>query len=445
MMSGVSPSACAAPVLVLALFFAPCATFSQDVHYERFRIMAPASPGGGWDQTARSLAECLRAEGIAQVVEVENVSGAAGTIGLARFATAYRGDGDALLVTGLVMLSAILMNESPVSLAEVTPIARLTGEYEVRVGPAASPLRSLTDLATALRREPGAVSFAGGSAGGTDQLLLGLFAREVSVDPRGTNYIAFSGGGDSLAALLGNQVSAGISGLSEYAPHIESGSLRALAVSSPERLPGVDIPTFREQGLELSLANWRGLFAPPGIPRAERESLLNAVDRLVRSRGWQDVLTRNGWVDLYLPGDGFERFLRLEQRRVASLVRDLGTGESKSASSNIAEMVFPAVVGVGLLVLGASLFLTRGRPEAPPPGNRRALAFVSLGAVADVALLELAGFIAASSVLFWCAARGFGSRRWARDALLGLALSTGAYLLFTRALSLSLPAGRLFP
>jgi len=405
--------------------------------------MAPASPGGGWDQTARALAEVLLGEGLARVVEVENVSGAAGTIGLARFASSYRGEGDALLVTGLVMLSAIVMNESPVSLAEVTPIARLTGEYEVLVVPAASPFRSLADLTTALRRDPGAVSFAGGSAGGTDQLLLGLLAREVVVDPASTNYIAFSGGGDSLAALLGNQVAAGISGLSEYAPHIESGSLRALAISSSDPLPGVGILTFREQGIELALANWRGLVAPPGLRGPARDSLVNAIDRLVRTRKWQEVLERTGWVDLYLPGDRFGQFLRSEQRRIASVVRDLGSATA-TGENEIAEMVFPGIVGVGLLVSGGLLLARRGS-ESRAPGNPRALGFVFMGAVANVVLLEPTGFIVASSVLFVCTARGFGSRRWARDAFLGLALSAGAYFLFTRALSLSLPAGRLLP
>jgi len=433
-------------LLVLALALLSSSSFSQESRYDRLRIMAPASPGGGWDQTARALAAVLREEGIARVVEVENVSGAAGTIGLSRFASAYRGQGDALLVTGLVMLSAIVMNESPVSLAEVTPIARLTGEYEVLVVPAASDFRSLADLTAALRRDPGAVSFAGGSAGGTDQLLVGLLAREVGVDPASTNYIAFSGGGDSLAALLGSQVAAGVSGLSEYAPHIESGSLRALAISSPDPVPGVDILTFREQGLDLAIANWRGIVAPPGIPGPSRDSLVSAVDRLVRTPSWQEVLARYGWVDLYLPGDRFEQFLRLEQRRVGAVVRDLGGVQRASASGSgeIAEMVFPGIVGVGLLVSGGLLLARRGS-EPRASGNGRALGFVTLGAVADVILLEPAGFIAASSVLFCCAARGFGSRRWARDAVLGLAFSTGAYLLFTRALSLSLPAGRLFP
>jgi putative tricarboxylic transport membrane protein len=433
-------------LLVLALALVPATALSQEALYQRLRIMAPASPGGGWDQTARSLADVFRKEGLARVVEVENVSGAAGTIGLTRFASSYRGEDDALLVTGLVMLSAIVMNESPVSLAEVTPIARLTGEYEVLVVPAVSPFRSLADLTAALRSDPGAVSFAGGSAGGTDQLLLALLASEIGVDPASTNYIAFSGGGDSLAALLGSQVSAGVSGLSEYAPHIESGSLRALAVSSPDPVPGVDILTFRQQGVDLSLANWRGLVAPPGIRASERESLVNAIDRLVRTPSWREVLERYGWVDLYLPGDRFDRFLRSEQRRIASVVRDLGADASASAagSAGIADMVFPGIVGVGLLVSGGFLLARRGS-ESQAPGNRRALGYVCLGAVADVVLLEPAGFIAASSVLFCCTARGFGSRSWAGDAILAVFFSSGAYVLFTRVLGLSLPAGRLFP
>jgi putative tricarboxylic transport membrane protein len=404
--------------------------------------MAPAAPGGGWDQTARSLAAALREEGLTRVVEVENVSGAAGTIGLARFASAYRGEEDALLVTGLVMMSAIVMNNSPVSLAEVTPIARLTGEYEVLVVPAASPFRSLADLTAALRRNPGSVSFAGGSAGGTDQLLLGLLAKKAGVDPAATNYIAFSGGGESLAALLGNQVAAGISGLSEYAPHIESGSLRALAVSASEPMPGIDIPTFRQQGFDLVLANWRGLVAPPAIRGAARESLVNVIDRLVRTRAWQQALERNGWVDLYLPGDRFAQFLRSEQNRIAAVVRDLGAASSEPEAG---EMVLPGVVGVGLLVSSGLLLARRGAAERRPPGNRRALGYLGLGAAADVILLEPAGFVVASTVLFWCAARGFGSGRWARDAILGLVFSAFAYVLFTRALSLSLPAGRFFP
>ena len=177
-----------------------------------YSIMAPAGPGGGWDQTARAMQEALTSAGISANVQVNNVPGAGGTIGLAQFAQEANGDPSRLIVGGYVMVGAILTNKSPVTLDQVTPIARLTGEYEVIVVPAASDLKTLADLAARLKADPGAVSWAGGSAGGTDHITAGLFAKTVGVDPRAVNYVAFSGGGEALAAVLGAQTTVGISG-----------------------------------------------------------------------------------------------------------------------------------------------------------------------------------------------------------------------------------------
>jgi len=185
--------------------------------YQSLRIIAPAAPGGGWDQTGRVMQQVLQRAGIVRTVPVENVPGAAGTIGLARFIGAERGRGDVVMVSGLIMLSAIVTHASPVTLREVTPIARLTGEYEVVVVPAPSPLRSLADLVEAFRMHPESISWGGGSAGGSDQILAGLIADAVGVAPRRVNYIAFSGGGEAMSAILGGQVSVGVSGLAEVA------------------------------------------------------------------------------------------------------------------------------------------------------------------------------------------------------------------------------------
>ncbi|MEO5739340.1 MAG: tripartite tricarboxylate transporter substrate-binding protein, partial [Vicinamibacterales bacterium] len=181
--------------------------------YQHLRIIAPAAPGGGWDQTARVMQQVLQRAGIVHTSSVENIPGAAGTIGLARFIGAERGNGDVVMVSGLIMLAAIVTHASPVTLREITLIARLTGEYEVIVVPAASPFRSLDDLVRAFRERPESISWGGGSAGGTDQMLAGLVADAVGVSPRRVNYIAFSGGGESMSAILGGQVSAGINGL----------------------------------------------------------------------------------------------------------------------------------------------------------------------------------------------------------------------------------------
>jgi putative tricarboxylic transport membrane protein len=287
-------------------------------------IMAPAAPGGGWDQTARAMQDALQKAGAASNVQVTNVAGAGGTIGLAQFVADSAGKGDALMVNGLVMVGAILTNASPVTLDEVTPIARLTGEYEVIVVPASSALQDLGDLMEAFKADPGAIAWAGGSAGGTDHILVGLLAKEAGVDPAAVNYVPFSGGGEALAALLANDVAAGVSGYGEFAGQIASGDLRALAISAPERVEGIDIPTIMEQGVPVDLVNWRAVVAPPDISDADRQALIDAVGTMVASDAWQATLKERSWMDLYLPGDEFAAFLDNDEERVATVLKDIG-------------------------------------------------------------------------------------------------------------------------
>lgn len=442
-----------------ALFIVLTASSSAQQRFglDHLRIVAPAAPGGGWDQTARAMQAALSAEGLVGLVEVENIPGAAGTIGLARFVNTARGNETALLVTGLVMMGAIVTNGSPVSLSQVTPIARVTGEYEAIVVPAGSPFRTMNNLVAAFRSNPGAVSWAGGSAGGTDQILVGLIARAAGGDADKANYVAFAGGGEAVAALLGNQVSAGVSGLGEFAAQVANGSLRALAISSSARVPGLDVPTLKEQGLDVELANWRGIVAPPGISIAARQRLIETIDRMVAGHAWRRTLARTGWADLYLPGDRFGAFLRAEQTRIGVVIRSLTPANDRAQAGRASALVFPAIVAIGLLAIGIGLVIQRlrsgsdsgaeqqnsagGRGFSHAPGNLRAASFVGAGAILNLLLVERAGFVVASSILFWCAARGFGSRRPLRDVVVAIALAVTAYLVFTRGLSLALPAG----
>ena len=292
-------------------------------------IMAPAAPGGGWDQTARALQQVMQQEQLAANPQVINVPGAGGTIGLARTVNAHSGDPDFLMVTGLIMMGAILTNDSAVSLDQVTPIARLIGEYEVLVVPAESPYRTLEDFVAAWRSDPGAQAIAGGSAGGTDHMLAGLLAQAVGVDVTRVNYLPHSGGGESLASLLGGHVAAGINGFAELQSYIEDGSLRALAISSEQRVEGLDIPTFVEQGVDVTLANWRGVAAPPGIDERQKQSLIMLVDRVYKSPAWKEILERNNWIDLYLSGQAFETFLDREAPRVEAVLKSIGLVKEK--------------------------------------------------------------------------------------------------------------------
>jgi putative tricarboxylic transport membrane protein len=296
---------------------------AQAASFDRLSIIAPAAPGGGWDSTARSMQEVLQAAGIAKSVQVENVTGAGGTVGLAQFVR-KRGDGKALMATGLVMAGAILTNKSPVSLADVTPIARLTTEWQSIAVPVQSDIKTVKDLVDKLKANPGAVSWGGGSAGGTDHMTAGLFARTVGVDPSKVNYVAHSGGGESLASILGGHVTVGINSASEFAELVKAGQLRFIAVSSPERLPGIDAPTFKELGIDLVFSNWRGVVAPPGISDADRKALAEAVDQMVKSPQWKAMLEKRGWLDAYMPQAEFEAFLKEERGRVEATLRSVG-------------------------------------------------------------------------------------------------------------------------
>ena len=289
-----------------------------------YTIMAPAAPGGGWDQTARSMQQALQAEGISGNVQVTNVPGAGGTIGLAQFVNQYNANPNALIVGGYVMVGAVLTNASPVSLANVTPIARLTGESDVIVVPAASELQSVDDLIAKLKADPGSVSWAGGSAGGVDHIAAGLFAKTVGVDPTMVNYIAYSGGGEALAAVLGNQVTVGISGLGEFDAQIQSGDLRALASTGAARLADSDIPTLSESGVDLVVENWRMVAAAPGITEEQKAAINADIEKLVASATWKQILETNGWQDMYLAGAAFDTQLAADIDATSAILKDIG-------------------------------------------------------------------------------------------------------------------------
>ncbi|PZO67790.1 MAG: C4-dicarboxylate ABC transporter substrate-binding protein [Paracoccus denitrificans] len=289
-----------------------------------YTIMAPANPGGGWDQTARTMQDVLQKDGISKRVQVVNVPGAGGTVGLAQFAAQNKGKPDALLVGGYVMVGAILTNNSPVSLSDVTPIARLTGEYEAIVVPTASPLQTIDDLVAALKKDPGAVSWAGGSAGGTDHIAVGLIAQAAGVDPTKINYVAYSGGGEAMAAILGNQVTAGISSLGEFASQIQSGSMRLLAVSGPERIEGFDAPTLKESGLDVELQNWRMVAAAPGLTDEQKAAVTADIEKMAKSAEWQEQLKTKGWSDTFLAGPEFDAELAKDISATETVLKSIG-------------------------------------------------------------------------------------------------------------------------
>jgi len=300
-----------------ALLFAGAASAQPNL-----KIMIPANPGGGWDQTGRHLAAAMQSAKLVSSVQFENKGGAAGAIGLAQFVNASRGDANALLIGGMVMVGGTYLQNSPVTLAQVTPIARLTSEWEVIVVPAGSPHKTMADLVKAFKANPGAVSWGGGSAGGTDHILVGLIAKAVGVAPARINYVPFKGGGEAIAAIVGGHVTAGVSGVGEFAEQIKGGRMRALGVSAPGRVEG--IPSLKEQGIGVELGNWRGIFAAPGISTAQRDALLKLVRDATATPAWKGTLAKLGWSGEFLGGDDYAKFLADDTVRIAGIIDSLG-------------------------------------------------------------------------------------------------------------------------
>ena len=273
------------------------------------KLMIPANPGGGWDGTGRALGAALQEAGAAKAVTYENKGGAAGAIGLAQFYNARRGDGEALMVMGAVMLGGEIRNKPPVSLAQVTPIARLTTEYNVFVVPANSPFRTMADVVAQFKKDPGSVKWGGGSAGSTEHVAIAMLAREVGVDPMKINYVPFRGGGEAVAAIIGGNVSAGGSGYSEFQPYIESGRMRAIGVTSDVRQKGIPVPTMKEMGFNVVLGNWRGVYGAAGISDAQRKALVDMVVKATRTKSWAESLDKNKWTPAFLAGQPFADFV----------------------------------------------------------------------------------------------------------------------------------------
>ena len=286
------------------------------------KMMIPANPGGGWDQTGRNLAEAMQAAKVISGAQFENKGGAGGTLGLSQFINNAKGDGSALMMGGMVMVGGIMLSKSTVDLGMVTPIARLTSEYVVIVVPASSPHKSLGDLMKVFKANPGSVSWGGGSAGGTDHILVGLAAQAIGADTSKINYVPFKGGGEAIAAIIGGHVTAGVSGLGEFAEQIKGGRMRALAVSSPEPIDG--IPTMKEHGVDVVLGNWRGCFGGPGLSPAQADALVKAVKAGTETPAWKKTLEKFGWTPWFLGGDDYKKFLEEDTKRIAGILASLG-------------------------------------------------------------------------------------------------------------------------
>ena len=288
------------------------------------RIIVPASAGGGFDGTARAIQEVLREDKITtQPVEVINVTGGGGTVGLSRLLNQHKGDGHYIMVMGLSLVGGMHAAKSTLTLSTVAPLARLTSDYQAVAVPNNSRFKTLKDLVDEVKKSPKSVVIAGGPSGGPDHLFVGYMARTIGLSPRDIPYVAFSGG-DLRPQVMGGHVAAGVSSFSELKADAESGQMRVLAVAAPSRLGGSKVPTAKEAGVYLVFANWRGVIGSPGMKPNERQAWVEMLTRVRNSARWKAILVKRDWNDTFMAGDEFAAYLKSEYERVGSLTQELG-------------------------------------------------------------------------------------------------------------------------
>ncbi|KMO75079.1 putative tricarboxylic transport membrane protein [Mycobacterium sp. BK558] len=311
--------------VVAALLLSACGvTRGEDTGLHRLRMMVPNSPGGGYDLTARTAVKIMEDDKITGRVEVFNVIGAGGTVAMARLMN-EKGNGDLMMMMGLGVVGATFTNGSKARASDATALAKMVEEQEGILVPADSPFKTVADFVAAWKANPAKVTLGGGSSpGGPDHLFPMETAKAVGVDPTKVNFVSYDGGGDLLTALLGNKIAAGTSGLGEYVDQIESGQVRVLAVSGDKRVEGVDAPTLKEAGIDLTFTNWRGVLAPPGISEEDRAAMVKVLEELHATDAWKEALVKNGWSDAFMTGQPFEEFLEEQDKRVETTLTDLG-------------------------------------------------------------------------------------------------------------------------
>lgn len=288
------------------------------------QFMVPNTPGGGYDITARTAAKDAEDAELNHNIEVFNLPGAGGTVGLSRLVN-ERGNGKLAMSMGLGVVGAVRTNDSPSTLADATPIARTVEEPDIVVVSKDSKYKTFEQLLADWKKKPRSLPVGGGSsAGGPDHLAPMLMAKDAGIAPKSVNYVPFDGGGELLASVLGGKVAFGVSGIGEYRDQIESGELRLLAVTGKERVEGFDAPTLKEAGMDVEFTNWRGIMAPPGLTEAERTKLIGFFEKLRGSPQWHKSLKRNGWDDAYLSGEKFGSFLEAQDERVRTVLKEVG-------------------------------------------------------------------------------------------------------------------------
>lgn len=440
-----------------ALALVPGAASAKSTFPERpLSLLVPANPGGGWDQLARLMQQVITASKLSpKPVDVFNKGGAGGGIALAEIMTRRHDDPYTLMVAGFGLIGSTIAQHSPFRASQSRPMARLIVENPVVAVPPSSPYKTMAELAAAFRTNPEAISWCGGAAGGADHILVGLITEACGLSSDEIRYVAYSGGGDAAAAIMGGQVTAALAGYGEWKALAEAGHVRILATSAPERFGDRAIPTLKESGVDVVLQNWRGVFAPPGAPVHAVTWWRDLLRKMRDEPSWQSHLAKKGWEDGFLDGDAFIAFVKSEEALNTKVLARLGIGGSAGGNSPVGPWAFPKAIAVLGTAAAAGVAYEHFRA---PPGESVAPAgledddegggplpvwgrFLAGAALipAFIAALNLIGFVIATPVFVVaiCLLMRSGTLKW--DVVAAIGITGGIWVLFSRILGIALP------
>ncbi|HWM17298.1 MAG TPA: tripartite tricarboxylate transporter substrate binding protein [Microbacterium sp.] len=289
------------------------------------QLIAPAAAGGGYDTTARVVLDTLQKTDLAKTpIVVENREGADGSVWMASMATDLTGDDKIISIGGTASMYNDARGDTEHDFYDVTPIASLISEYYVFVVPAASPFQSLPDIVEAVKRDPQSVPIGGGSL---DRAAFDLVMLAAGGDPSKTNFVEYPTGAEQTVGLLNGDLAVGVAGTPEFKGQIESGDLRALAVTRPDRfdqVPFDTVPTTTEEGYDVTLANWRGVYGPKDMPDYAVTYWADTLKKMTETEQWTQAAVNNQWETNFTTGEDFKKLIDATYEEIKDAYRATG-------------------------------------------------------------------------------------------------------------------------
>jgi putative tricarboxylic transport membrane protein len=289
-------------------------------------FIIPGGAGGGWDGTARGTGEALTKSGLVGSASYENMSGGGGGKAIGFMIENADSQHGTMMVNSTPIVIRSLTGVFPHNFRDLTLVAGTIGDYAAIVVNKDSSLDTMTDLIAAYDANPNSTAIGGGSVpGGMDHLVAAMVMEAAGKDALNVKYIAYDAGGKAMAALLSGEIAALSTGFSEAVALAQAGEVKILGVTSDARVDAfADAPTMKEQGIDTNFVNWRGFFAAPGLPVDKLAAYQDALAKMYDTPEWEEVRSRNGWVNIHNSGDAFRTFLEGQEKVIGDLMKKLG-------------------------------------------------------------------------------------------------------------------------